>query len=53
MDSKKIEMAGQAMLEYVIVAGILLGAVAVLGVFLYAFKAHGGRVLELVASEFP
>jgi hypothetical protein len=44
---------GQAMMEYVIVAGMLVAAVAILAVFLYAFKAHGGRVLELVASEYP
>ena len=44
---------GQAMIEYVIIAGMLLAAVAILAVFLYTFKEHSGRVLDLVASEYP
>jgi hypothetical protein len=46
-------LRGQAMIEYVIVAGMLVGTLAILAVFLYAFRAHGSRVLELVASEYP
>ena len=45
--------AGQTMIEYVIVAAMLVGSVAILAVFLYAFREHGGRVLDLVASEYP
>jgi len=44
---------GQAMVEYLITAGMLIVAVAILAVFLYTFKEHGGRVLDLVASEYP
>ena len=41
------------MVEYVIVAGILVTTVAIMAVFLYTFKQFGGRVLDLVASEYP
>lgn len=44
---------GQTMVEYVIVAGILVTTVAIMAVFLYTFKQFGGRVLDLVASEYP
>ena len=44
---------GQAMIEYVIVAGMLVSAAAILAVFLFTFRQQGGRILDLVASEFP
>jgi len=44
---------GQAMIEYVVISAMLLAAVAILAVFLYTFKQHGGRVLDLVAYEYP
>jgi hypothetical protein len=47
------DRAGQAMTEYVLTAGVLLATVAVMAVFLYTFKEHSGRVLELAASEYP
>lgn len=53
-NSVKIHGAGgQAMVEYMIIAGMLIAAVAILAVFLYTFKEHGGRVLDLAASEYP
>jgi len=45
--------SGQVMIEYVIVAAMLVGATAILAVFLYSFREFGGRVLDLVASEYP
>jgi hypothetical protein len=45
--------AGQALTEFVIVAGVLLSLLAMLSLFLYTFKAYGERVLNLVASEYP
>ena len=45
--------AGQAAVEYVVASGILLAVLAMLALLLYAFKEYGGRVLDLVASEFP
>jgi len=47
------ERGGQAMIEYVVIAGMMIAAVAILAVFLYTFKEQGGRVLGLVASEYP
>lgn len=47
------ENSGQALVEYLVMAGVLIASVAVFAVFLYTFKEHGGRVLDLVASEYP
>jgi hypothetical protein len=44
---------GQALLEFVVTAGLLLACVAMLALLLYTFKEHGGRVLGLIASEYP
>jgi hypothetical protein len=44
---------GQVMIEYAMVAGILLACVAVLAIFLYTFREYGDRVINLVASEYP
>ncbi len=45
--------AGQAAAEYAITAGMLVLALLILAVFLYTFKEHSGRVLNLAASEYP
>ena len=50
---RKNGTSGQAMTEYVIVAGMLTAAVAILAVFLYTFKEYGGRVLDLVCADYP
>ena len=44
---------GQAMVEYVIVLGLLLSALAILSVLLYTTRDYGDRIIGLVASEFP
>jgi hypothetical protein len=41
------------MVEYVVVAGMLLAAFAILTVLVYTFREYGTRVLDLVASEYP
>lgn len=41
------------MVEYVITAGMLVLTVTIFAVFLYTFREHSGRVLDLVASEYP
>ena len=41
------------MIEYVVVAGMLMAALAVLTLLLDTFHAYGTRVLDLVASEYP
>lgn len=45
--------AGQALTEFVVMAGVLVMVLGMLALFLYTFRAYGGRVLDLVASEFP
>jgi Flp pilus assembly pilin Flp len=45
--------SGQTAVEYVIIAGMLMAAVAIMAVFLYTFREFGGRVLDLAASEYP
>lgn len=47
------EKKGQAMVEYAIVAGILLAGLSVVALLLFAFREYGGRILDLVASEYP
>ncbi len=44
---------GQAMVEFMVVAGMILAALAILWVFLATFKEYGTRVLNLVGSEYP
>jgi|GEM_PF-921701 len=44
---------GQTMVEYLIVAGVLLGVLVLLSFLLVALKLNGNRVLDLVASEYP
>jgi hypothetical protein len=44
---------GQAVIEYVIMTLLLLSTVVVLSVFLYTYKQHSDRVVNLVASEYP
>ena len=41
------------MIEYVIVAAMLLAVVAFFAILLYALRQQSARVLELVASEYP
>ena len=45
--------SGQAMVEYLFTAAALILAVVVIAVFLYTFREHSGRVLDLVASKDP
>ena len=41
------------MVEYLVVAGMILAALAILSVFLLTFTQYGTRVLNLVGSEYP
>jgi hypothetical protein len=45
--------SGQAMVEFVVVAGMVLASLAVLTVLLMTFREYGTRVLDLVGSEYP
>ena len=51
--AKKGRRRGQAMVEFVVVMGVLLALVAMLSLFLEVQREHGDRVLRLVASEYP
>lgn len=44
---------GQAVAEYAVAVGMLVAAVAIMALLLYVLKEHGGRILELVGSEYP
>lgn len=50
---RRAARSGQAATEYVVVAGMLLASVMILALLLYTFKEYGGRILDLVASEYP
>lgn len=45
--------SGQAMTEFVVVAGIMMAVVAIMVLFLGTFREYGTRVLDLVGSEYP
>ena len=45
--------SGQAVVEYIIIAGMLTATLAILIVFLATFREHGGRVMDLAGSEYP
>ncbi len=49
----KRRRSGQAMIEFTVVAGMLLAALAILTLFLATFGEYGVRVLGLVGSEYP
>ena len=49
----RISSRGQAMAEYVIIAGLLMASLGILTVFFVTFKEYGGRILALVSSEYP
>lgn len=44
---------GQAIVEYVIIAGMLMASLGILTLFLVTFKEYGGRIFALVSSEYP
>jgi hypothetical protein len=45
--------SGQAMIEYVVIAGMLLATVVIFSMFMYAFKQDSGRSMDIVAYEYP
>lgn len=51
--SRLLSREGQAMVEYLVVALMLLVLVAFFAILLYALRLQSARVLELVASEYP
>lgn len=53
MNENQIRKEGQTMLEYTLVLSLTLGILISLGFFVYVFKEHGGRILDLVSSTYP
>lgn len=53
MEKGERRKSGQAMVEFLITASVIITMVAILSVLLYAFRQQSGRVINLVASEFP
>jgi hypothetical protein len=51
--SPQISKNGQTMLEYVIVLGMSLGIIVTIGFFMYVFKEHGGRILDIISGPYP
>lgn len=45
--------SGQAATEFVVMAAMVTASVVILSLFLWTFKQYGGRILSLLASEFP
>jgi len=44
---------GQAASEVVLMMGMTIGLVIMLALLLYTFKEFGGRILNLLASDYP
>lgn len=44
---------GQTMIEFTVIAAMLIVSVAIFAVLLYVFKEQGRRVLDLVALDYP
>ncbi len=45
--------SGQAMVEYAIVAGMLVAVWFMLTLFLRVFGEYGARILDMVAADYP
>lgn len=44
---------GQTMIEFIIIAAMLIATVAIFSIFLYSIKKDSSRTLELVSYEYP
>ena len=51
--SRLRDRSGQAMIEYIVCAAILVMLTGLLALLLVTVRESGGRVLDLVASEYP
>ena len=45
--------SGQAMVEYVVVAGMLVLFCTIMAVILFVFREHSNRILDLLSSDYP
>lgn len=44
---------GQVLVEYVVTVGVIIALMSGAALLLYVLKENGGRILDLVASEYP
>ncbi len=44
---------GQALVEFMVVMGILLASLAIISLFIRVHRENGIRILNRVASEYP
>ncbi len=44
---------GQTLLEFIMVFALIFGVTIMVVIFLNVFRAHGGRVLDLMAWDYP
>ncbi len=51
--AKRQHRIGQTLVEYAIALATLIAVITMAAIFFYVFKEWSGRVLELVASEYP
>jgi hypothetical protein len=51
--SRRSGRRGQAMVEYAIVAGMLVTVWFILVLFLRIFGEYGARILDMVAADYP
>jgi len=51
--ARRLGRRGQALTEFVTMVGLLMLVGTMLALLLFTFKEYGGRVLDLVGSEFP
>jgi hypothetical protein len=45
--------SGQAVTEFVTMLGLLMLVLVMLALLLFTFREYGGRVMDLVGSEYP
>ena len=49
----RVQRNGQATTEFVTMMGLLMLVLVMLALLLYTFREYGGRVMDLVGSEYP
>lgn len=50
---RRVQCSGQATTEFVTMMGLLMLVLVMLALLLYTFREYGGRVMDLVGSEYP
>ena len=48
-----VKKRGQVMLEFTVVAGMVVVTLAILSLLLHVFGEYGDRIINLIAFEYP